>query len=204
MTRIASFAAILILTWSAYLLAAMSNEKALAEAKRLFGPQGNIAQRRGPLDTYWTKQVGVIGPGCAGTSAKVPAPFFPLGEGPNLWEAAFFNVPTGVVVGPFSGMVTLESIAWDDVGVTGFQWIIDGTPLGPEIQRESIPGHIDIALEWDTKSGPQGIHVLCSAARDAAGNVGRSRPTMILLDQSKPSIANRIILKNKQPSVPVE
>lgn len=181
---------ILVLLLPSILLAAMSDSKAMTEAKKIFGPMANIAQVRGPVDTYWTKQIGVQSKGCN-------KDFTAIGEGSNTWEAAFAAIPPGVVKGPYSGKVQLISIAWDDTGVTGFQWIIDGANLGLEITKDPVPLMLNVNVEWDTASGPQGVHVLCAWAKDAAGNIGRSKAIVVLLDQTKPSISTTIELLNK-------
>lgn len=181
---------VLVLLLPSILLAAMSDSKAMTEAKKLFGPMANIGQVRGPLDTYWTKQIGVQSKGCN-------KDFTALGEGLNTWEAAFFAIPPDAVKGPYSGKVRLISIAWDDTGVTAFQWIIDGTNLGLEITKDPVPMMMNIDVEWDTASGPQGFHVLCAYAKDAAGNIGRSKAIVVQLDQTKPSVSTTIELLNR-------
>lgn len=174
-----------ILWASLTLLAAMSDPKALSETKRLFGSMGGIATVRAQGDTYWTKQVGVYSPGCRND-------FQVLGSGLNTWEAAFFAVPADTIKGPFSGDILLKNYAWDNVGVTGWQWLVDGKALGPELVYPAGQQGVQVQLLWQTATGPQGLHTICGFAKDEAGNIGRTRAWVVLLDQTKPSIGTVI------------
>ncbi len=63
-----------------------------------------------------------------------------------------------------TGGVTVTGAAWDDVGVAGVQFRLDGGTLGAE--RTSPP----YAVTWNTGGATVGQHTLTAVARDAAGN----------------------------------
>lgn len=184
-----------LLAWATVtLMAAMSDPAALAEAKKRFGNMAGIQTVRGVGDTYWTKQVGVNSPFCKND-------FQVLGSGLNTWEAAFFQVPADTVKGPFAGDILLKNNAWDDVGVVSWQWIVDGKALGPELVFPAGQQMVQVELLWQTATGPQGLHTICGFAKDAAGNIGRTRAWVVLLDQTKPTIGT-VINFNSPGGVP--
>jgi arylsulfatase A-like enzyme len=64
--------------------------------------------------------------------------------------------------------VKLGARALDNIAVTGIQFKVDGTPLGPETTNEPF------TTVWDTTGVPQGQHVITAVASDAAGNLTTS------------------------------
>ena len=65
-----------------------------------------------------------------------------------------------------SGTVPVAATAFDNVGVVGVQFRVDGTNIGPEDQ--SAP----YAVSWNTLNVANGSHVVKAIARDLAGNRG--------------------------------
>lgn len=172
-----------ILWASLTLFAAMSDPKALSETKRLFGAMGGIGTVRFQGDTYWTKQVGVYSKECRES-------FTVFGAGLNTWEAAFFQVPSGTVKGPFSGTVQLKQIAYDDKAVVSWQFVFDGVVTS---NRVSVPANlVQVSMAWDTRAWTNGVHVVCGFGVDSDGNFGRTRAFAVLIDQAQPSIGNVI------------
>jgi hypothetical protein len=76
-----------------------------------------------------------------------------------------------------TGVVTLLATASDNVGVLGVQFQLDGANVGSEATTSNP------SLAWDTKSAPDGTHVLSAIARDAAGNRGTSAVTVVVSNQ---------------------
>ena len=75
--------------------------------------------------------------------------------------------PTVAIVSPGAGTVagdvTVTASASDDVGVTGVQFMLDGSPLGAEDTAAPYE------LNWGSVNAANGVHVLAAVARDAAG-----------------------------------
>lgn len=73
----------------------------------------------------------------------------------------------------FTGTVTMAADAGDDTGVTGVQFLLDGSPLGSE--DTAAPW----TTNWDTTTATRGQHTLTARARDAAGNATTSSPVQV-------------------------
>lgn len=166
---------------------ALSDAQAIAKAKSLWGPRARIGQARNPTDTYWTKMVGIDTTGCAQA-------FHVMGQAPNTWDAAFAAVPDTAIAGPYSGTITLNAQAWDNVAVVEMQFRLDGNAL-PVIIYDPAPSW-GVAQGWNSASVPDGVHHLCFTARDAAGNVARSNVFVFRTQQNAPSIAPKIEFSN--------
>lgn len=70
----------------------------------------------------------------------------------------------------------LTATAADDVGVTGVQFSVDGTPLG-------APASIaPYAMVWNTAGATNGLHVLRATASDAAGHERTSTPVTVVVN----------------------
>lgn len=81
-----------------------------------------------------------------------------------------------------AGRVTLRADASDAVGVVGVWFEVDGKPVGADATDPPY------SATWDTKTVPDGSHALMALARDAAGNVGRSAPVTITVDNTPPTL----------------
>jgi hypothetical protein len=85
--------------------------------------------------------------------------------------------PNGATV---SGILPIAATASDDVGVVRVQFKLDGQPLGAP---DTAP---PFSLQWDSRTATQGTHVLSADAYDAAGNVGTSAGSSVVVDNSAP------------------
>jgi hypothetical protein len=97
--------------------------------------------------------------------------------------------PTVGITSPGNGAtvsqtVTVSASATDNVGVSGVQFFVDGTPLGAE--DTSAP----YALSWNTLGASNGSHTLTARARDAAGNTASSAPVTVTVfnDTAPPTV----------------
>jgi hypothetical protein len=77
--------------------------------------------------------------------------------------------PTVSVTQPVSGAtvagtITVSANAFDDVGVAGVRFTLDGAPLNAEVTQAPY------AISWNTGSAANGTHTLTATARDVAGN----------------------------------
>ena len=72
-----------------------------------------------------------------------------------------------------SGLVQISASATDDIGVTGVQFLLDGSNLGSE--DLSAPFN----TSWSTTSLANGNYTLTARARDEAGNITVSAPVSV-------------------------
>jgi len=82
-----------------------------------------------------------------------------------------------------SGAVDLNAAASDDGGVVGVQFLVDGSPLGPE--DSAAPW----SAAWDTRQTTDGQHTLTAVAHDAAGNRATSAPVTVGVNNRAPGPA---------------
>lgn len=89
------------------------------------------------------------------------------GSGPDITNPTV-NI-TAPVTGNVSGTVNITANASDDVGVSGVQFLLDGTtPIGAEDVTAPY------SVSWNTIGVSNGSHTLTAVARDAAGNTATS------------------------------
>ena len=86
--------------------------------------------------------------------------------------------PTVSITSPASGaqvggIITATADAADETGVSGVQFLVDGTALGPEDTLEPY------GANWDTRGASNGAHTLTARARDTSGNVTVSAPVTV-------------------------
>ena len=79
-----------------------------------------------------------------------------------------------------SGVITLRANASDNQGVAGVQFRLDGNNAGAE--DTGAPYEIT----WDTRSAPNGSHVIGAVARDAAGNSASAAPVTVTVANGPP------------------
>ena len=171
-------AVLLSLALASQLVAAMSDSSALKNAKALWGPLAMIASIRDTTASNWTRLIGLKTNTCAST-------FTILGSGFNTWDAAFndymANVPP--IAGPYAQNLTLVRQAWDNVAVTGAQFYVDDSAVGPS----NIPAPQQ-AITWSTVLNTttvlNGLHVVCFQAWDAAGNFALTEAQLFRVDQA--------------------
>src|SRR5262249_22276674 len=78
------------------------------------------------------------------------------------------------------GTIELGAVAYDEVGVAGLQFGIDGVNFGSESAAASVE------TIWNTASIPNGAHVLTATARDAAGNQRTVSVTVVVSNDTTP------------------
>ncbi len=93
---------------------------------------------------------------------------------------------TSPLTNPVSGVITVAATATDDTAVTGVQFLLDGTPLGPELPGGSSGVY---SRSWDTTTISNGAHSLTATARDAAGNVATATPLTVNVSNLDPTAA---------------
>ena len=76
------------------------------------------------------------------------------------------------------GLITLQAMAQDNVGVTEVQFELDGAPLGPP------DGSPPYELSWDTSTASDGPHAIAAVVRDAAANETRSAAVIVQVENS--------------------
>jgi hypothetical protein len=106
-----------------------------------------------------------------------------------LLSGSDLQPPTVSVTRPASGsalsdLVTLEASATDSVAVAGVQFLVDGTPRGPELTTAPY------TYELDLLPLASGSHTIAAQARDAAGNVGRSSGVTVTVSNSCADLAS--------------
>ena len=94
--------------------------------------------------------------------------------------------PTVSVTSPLNGAfalgtVSVNATAADNVGVTGVQFLLDGTNLGAEDTTSPY------SVSWNTTTASNGSHTLTARARDAAGNSTTSTPVTVTVDNQAPT-----------------
>jgi hypothetical protein len=107
----------------------------------------NVAQA-GPLWSFTT----------AGAPPATPPPPPPDTTAPGVSLYAPAHRAT------VSGLTTIAVSSWDNVGVAGVQFKVDGIPLGAEDRTAPY------TISWDTTAAAAGAHTLTAEARDGAGN----------------------------------
>ena len=77
-----------------------------------------------------------------------------------------------------SGTVTVSANASDNTGVSGVQFLLDGTNLGAEDTTSPY------AVSWNTTTATNGSHTLTARARDAAGNTTTSSSVTVTVSNA--------------------
>ncbi len=110
-----------------------------------------------------------------------------LAELPQTASGPDTTDPTVAIAAPTAGStvsgsaVTVSANASDNVGVTGVQFLLDGSNLGAE--DTSAP----FGVVWNTSTTPNGSHTLTARARDAAGNSATSAPVGVTVNNATDS-----------------
>lgn len=156
---------------SFFLFFAMSDAAALKKARDIWGDVAMIGTARDIVASNWYRQVGYKSPGCYNE-------FTIVGQGFNTWDAAFNDAstkPPVTIAGPFKGNLLITAEAFDNVGLIGFQYFIDGVGQ-PALTVPPDPPQpkLTVNLTVDTTTLNKGNHVLCARATDTSNNVGRS------------------------------
>jgi glucose/arabinose dehydrogenase/chitodextrinase len=93
--------------------------------------------------------------------------------------------PTVIIDSPTTGaqvsdIITVTADAFDNVGVAGVQFYVDGLPTGAEDTTDPF------GFNWDTRTSANGSHTLTALARDAAGNTTLSAPVTANVNNTNP------------------
>ncbi len=80
--------------------------------------------------------------------------------------------------GPVSGVVSFSATASDNVGVSGVQFLVNGTPVGAEDTTSPY------GVSFNTATVANGTYAVTARARDAAGNTTLSAPVSITVANS--------------------
>ena len=83
-----------------------------------------------------------------------------------------------------SNIITVTAGAFDNVGVAGVQFFVDGVAAGAEDTTDPY------GFNWDTRGSINGAHSLTARARDAAGNTTLSAPVTV-------NVANTSFFQNE-------
>jgi len=83
------------------------------------------------------------------------------GAADSVSPAVSLSSPTG---GSVFGSVLISASASDNVGVAGVRFLLDGSPLGPEIAAAPFE------QMWTTTAAANGSHTVTAIARDRSGN----------------------------------
>jgi hypothetical protein len=91
------------------------------------------------------------------------------------------TAPTVAITSPANGtsvvgVVSLQALAADDVGVTGVDFFVNGALLG----SVTTPPY---SLDWNTDLEGNGGYILSARARDAAGNIRTSAQVVVSVSQ---------------------
>jgi hypothetical protein len=97
------------------------------------------------------------------------------------------TAPTAGAV--LSGTVTLQAGASDNVGVSGVQFLLDGSALGAEDTTAPY------ALPLDTTALAAGPHTVSARARDASGNVATAPTVGVTVNNSTGGQTGSAVLK---------
>jgi hypothetical protein len=168
---------LLVAPYCIIVYAAMSDASAEKQAQSRWGSQAMIGTKRDLVQSNWSKLVGVKSVSCQGE-------FTVLGSGFNTWEQAFADADMHpvTVAGPFAGTITLRVQAWDNMGIVAGQFTIDGVNQAQVMITENPNALID--QSFDTRTVPDGMHVLCARAWDRDDNVAKSTAFLFTVAQS--------------------
>jgi hypothetical protein len=95
------------------------------------------------------------------------------------------TAPTGGAT--LSGTVTIAAAASDDQAVAGVRFRIDGVDVGNEDTTSPY------SYSWDTRTVPNGTHVLTAVARDASNNLTTSSPVSVTISNTTPPTVTGLV-----------
>jgi hypothetical protein len=116
---------------------------------------------------------------------------------PFATPSADTTPPTVTITAPvsgtaISGVTTLSADAWDNVGVVGVQFLVNGAAQGAEVKTPPY------AISWDTRAVASGPYTITAVARDAAGNQATSGAVGVTV--SNPTVVSNTQVTNVSPS----
>ncbi|HEY7705952.1 MAG TPA: LamG-like jellyroll fold domain-containing protein [Gaiellaceae bacterium] len=86
-----------------------------------------------------------------------------------------------------AGITQLAADAFDNTGVAGVTFRVDGTLVGTE--DTSTP----YALDWNTSTYPNGPHTITATARDVSGNSTQSSPVSVTVANTGPTFPPSLV-----------
>jgi beta-lactam-binding protein with PASTA domain len=81
-----------------------------------------------------------------------------------------------------SGLVTIQAVASDNVGVARVQFFVDDIQLGNDLDAP-------FSISWDSRTVADGLHRISALARDAAGNPGESAVVGVNVLNAAPTVS---------------
>jgi hypothetical protein len=104
--------------------------------------------------------LGILLASCGGGDDGDPVPV-PDTQNPDV---TILSPPAG----PVTGTIEVRAAAFDNRGVVGVNFQLDGVQIGTEVSAEPY------AINWNTRTATNGNHTLTATAYDEVGNVGTS------------------------------
>jgi hypothetical protein len=106
---------------------------------------------------------------------------------PVLATAGDTTPPTATITAPadgtqVGGTISITANAFDDTGLAGVQFLLDGQPFGSE--DETVP----YSIAWDTTQSAAGAHTIGARARDLAGNLGTATTVSVTVNNTPPTM----------------
>ncbi|MGH8584642.1 MAG: galactose oxidase-like domain-containing protein [Gammaproteobacteria bacterium] len=111
--------------------------------------------------------------------------------------------PTVSITAPASGAtvsgtaVTVAATAFDNVGVAGVQFRVDGANLGAE---DTAPPY---SVTWNSTTATNGSHTFTEVARDAAGNLTTSAGVTVTVNNTGPPLISQPICRGRAANISV-
>jgi len=108
-------------------------------------------------------------------NGSVASPQSPLSSGPSDASHPGVGVTAPADGATVAGKVVVRADAWDDIGVAGVRFLLDGMPQGAE---DTVSPY---SVTLDSTAVADGPHTLAARARDAAGNQTRSGTVTVVV-----------------------
>ena len=120
-----------------------------------------------------------LGCGGGGGGASAPPPGGP-GGGPGDTTPPSITISLPAAGATVAGVATISVTAFDNIGVAGVQFRVDGANVGTEVTQPPF------LFALDTSTLANGGHTLAAVARDAAGNTTASTPVSVTVNNVSP------------------
>ncbi|MEP6916494.1 MAG: Ig-like domain-containing protein, partial [Acidobacteriota bacterium] len=135
--------------------------------------------------------------GNAATSAAVTVTVANSGTPPVDTTAPTVSVTAPTTGATVTGTATVTASAFDNVGVSGVQFKLDGANLGAEDTTAPY------SVSWNSVSSTNGAHTLAAIARDAAGNATTSADVTVTVSNvtTPPADTTKPVVSVSAPSI---
>ncbi|MFL6446301.1 MAG: galactose oxidase-like domain-containing protein [Bryobacteraceae bacterium] len=140
-------------------------------------------------DTYWSQRTNAVVP-ASGTTVTINDTA-PTTDRYNLAICEILAgsgtpviaVPPTVTMnspapGTLAGLSTLSASASDNVGVTGVQFLIDGSPIGPQLTSSPYE------FTWNSAGASNGTHSVSAMAKNSANQTTTSAAVNVTVDNT--------------------